>query len=375
MANDLWSCTCCTEALTCWLRLKLSPEEIEQRYRSKEIDRILEKDKQTLRRQVKLLLLGAGESGKSTFLKQMRIIHKVKFEPELVREYQHVIYQNIVKGIQVLVDARDKLAIPWENPRNLDIGQQALHFNSTATLDNRLFMHYAPHIHSLWLDRAIKRAYDRRREFQLSDSVSYFFDDLERIARPDYIPSHQDILHCRKATKGITECTININNVPFVFVDVGGQRTQRQKWTQCFDSVTSILFLVSSSEFDQVLSEDRKTNRLEEALNIFDTIANNVNFKGISIILFLNKSDLLAKKVTSKETDIRWYYPQFTGDPHNLRDVQVFLLNMFANVRREPKTTLYHHFTTAIDTHNIEVVFNSVKDTILNRNLESLMLQ
>ncbi|CAH0604921.1 unnamed protein product [Chrysodeixis includens] len=375
MANDLWSCTCCTEALTCWLRLKLSPEEIEQRYRSKEIDRILEKEKQTLRRQVKLLLLGAGESGKSTFLKQMRIIHKVKFEPELVREYQHVIYQNIVKGIQVLVDARDKLAIPWENPRNLDVGQQALHFNSTSSLDSRLFVHYAPHIHSLWLDRAIKRAYDRRREFQLSDSVSYFFDELERIARPDYIPSHQDILHCRKATKGITECTININNVPFVFVDVGGQRTQRQKWTQCFDSVTSILFLVSSSEFDQVLSEDRKTNRLEEALNIFDTIVNNVNFKGISIILFLNKSDLLARKVASKETDIRWFYPQFAGDPHSLRDVQLFLLNMFADVRREPKTTLYHHFTTAIDTHNIEVVFNSVKDTILNRNLESLMLQ
>lgn len=177
MANDLWSCTCCTEALTCWLRLKLSPEEIEQRYRSKEIDRILEKDKQTLRRQVKLLLLGAGESGKSTFLKQMRIIHKVKFEAELVREYQHVIYQNIVKGIQVLVDARDKLAIPWENPRNLDIGQQALHFNSTATLDNRLFMHYAPHIHSLWLDRAIKRAYDRRREFQLVSDKSIVFDE------------------------------------------------------------------------------------------------------------------------------------------------------------------------------------------------------
>lgn len=100
-----------------------------------------------------------------------------------------------------------------------------------------------------------------------------------------------------------------------------------------------------------------------------------MNFKGISIILFLNKSDLLAQKVASKETDIRWYYPQFTGDPHSLRDVQVYLLNMFANVRREPKTTLYHHFTTAIDTHNIEVVFNSVKDTILNRNLESLMLQ
>ena len=77
MAGSLtWSCTCC-------LRFKFSPEEIEQRYKSQEIDRMLEKDRQALRRQVKLLLLGAGESGKSTFLKQMRIIHGIKFEVRL----------------------------------------------------------------------------------------------------------------------------------------------------------------------------------------------------------------------------------------------------------------------------------------------------
>lgn len=80
---------------------------------------------------------------------------------------------------------------------------------------------------------------------------------LEYFCFKDYIPSHQDILHARKATKGITEFFISINNIPFQFVDVGGQRSQRQKWFQCFDSVTSILFLVSSSEFDQVLLEDR----------------------------------------------------------------------------------------------------------------------
>lgn len=58
----------------------------------------MDKDKHLLRRQVKLLLLGAGESGKSTFLKQMRIIHNIHFEPELVIEYQHVIYQNMLRG-------------------------------------------------------------------------------------------------------------------------------------------------------------------------------------------------------------------------------------------------------------------------------------
>lgn len=198
---------------------------------------------------------------------------------------------------------------------------------------------------------------------------------MGRISSPNYIPTNRDILHCRKATKGITEFVININKIPFLFVDVGGQRSQRQKWFRCFESVTSILFLVSSSEFDQVLLEDRKTNRLEESRDIFDTIVNNVVFSNVSIILFLNKYDLLEKKVANAETDIRWYFPQFKGNSHSLKDVKEFILNMFLDVSRNPRRQLFYHFTTAVDTENMKIVFNSVKDTILRRNLEILMLQ
>lgn len=94
----------------------------------------------------------------------------------------------------------------------------------------------------------------------------------------DYTPTHQDILHCRKATKGISECVIPINNIPFLFVDVGGQRSQRQKWYQCFDCVTSILFLVSSSEFDQVLLEDRYVlSMFIEYLYMYNILKYNAN--------------------------------------------------------------------------------------------------
>lgn len=72
------------------------------------------------------------------------------------------------------------------------------------------------------------------------------------------MPSNDDILHSRKATNGVVELPVFINHVvPITFIDVGGQRTERGKWLQCFDSVTSILFLVSAAEFDQVLAEDR----------------------------------------------------------------------------------------------------------------------
>jgi guanine nucleotide-binding protein G(i) subunit alpha len=38
--------------------------------------------------------------------------------------------------------------------------------------------------------------------------------------------------------------------------DVGGQRSERKKWIHCFENVTSIIFCVALSEYDQVLLEE-----------------------------------------------------------------------------------------------------------------------
>lgn len=160
----MWSCPCC-------LRFKFSPEELEQRYKSQEIDKMIEKDKQAMKRQVKVLLLGAGESGKSTFLKQMRIIHGIKFENDLVREYQQVIYQNLVKGMKVLADAREKLGIPWGDTNNVDLGRELFQLDHGLVLSPIRFNHYSSLLSRLWQDSGIRRAFDRRREFQLVSTI------------------------------------------------------------------------------------------------------------------------------------------------------------------------------------------------------------
>lgn len=116
-----------------------------------------------------MLLLGAGESGKSTFLKQMRIIHGNYFEPELIREYQHVIYQNLIKGMQVLVDAREIFNIPWTNSARQSLAEEILGIKTNKSdIDIRLlFRQCAPILQDLWQDQAIIDTYDRRREFQI----------------------------------------------------------------------------------------------------------------------------------------------------------------------------------------------------------------
>lgn len=68
-------------------------------------------------------------------------------------------------------------------------------------------------------------------------------------------------------------------------------------------------------------------------------------------------------------------FPEYKGDDGNLESVQQFILNLFISLRRYDAAQLFYHFTTAIDTENIRVVFNAVKKTILKKNLENLMLQ
>ncbi|KAG1090365.1 hypothetical protein G6F42_019715 [Rhizopus arrhizus] len=62
--------------------------------RNEEIDGQLRMEKLNNKNEVKLLLLGAGESGKSTILKQMKLIHDGGFTPEEKETYKEIIFSN-----------------------------------------------------------------------------------------------------------------------------------------------------------------------------------------------------------------------------------------------------------------------------------------
>lgn len=145
----------------------MSDQEKVQRSRSKSIDKILAKEKLQFRRTVKILLLGAGESGKSTFLKQMRIIHGQDYDEDALKEFKSVVYGNIVKGMRVLIDARNKLGIPWGSEDMVKPANYVFEYDTNTRLDETLFNQYVEAMRTLWKDSGIRQAFDRRREFQL----------------------------------------------------------------------------------------------------------------------------------------------------------------------------------------------------------------
>lgn len=162
------------EMKCCFVSTKFDDEETEQMRKSKKIDQMLAKDKRMIRKQIRLLLLGAGESGKSTFLKQMMIIHGHQFEIEVLKEYKLTIYQNVIKGMKVLIDARNKLGIPWEDDSNWKIAEHVFSIDNNVILNYDKFEEYASAIKILWNDSGIKYAFERRAEFQL---VSFDFSN------------------------------------------------------------------------------------------------------------------------------------------------------------------------------------------------------
>ena len=180
------------------------------------------------------------------------------------------------------------------------------------------------------------------------------------------------MLRSRRISRTITEYHFQVSRVPFVFVDVGGQRHYRQKWVVCFENVSGVIFFVAASEYDEVLAEDRQTNRLQESVNLFRDIANSPWFHSCHIILFFNKTDQLAAKI--HQSDISCYFPEFRGNVSDLSDVKQFLFTLFESKRLDHSKTLFHHFTTAIDTNNIRFVFSAVKEIILQKTLEQHIL-
>ncbi|XP_076260397.1 G protein alpha q subunit isoform X3 [Rhynchophorus ferrugineus] len=347
-----------------------SDEAREQKRINAEIEKQLRRDKRDARRELKLLLLGTGESGKSTFIKQMRIIHGAGYSDEDKRGFIKLVFQNIFMAMQSMIKAMDLLKIQYAEPSSPEKAEliKSIDYETVTTFESP----FVDAIKDLWNDSGIQECYDRRREYQLTDSAKYYLMEIDRVASYDYLPTEQDILRVRVPTTGIIEYPFDLDEIRFRMVDVGGQRSERRKWIHCFENVTSIIFLVALSEYDQILFESENENRMEESKALFKTIITYPWFQHSSVILFLNKKDLLEEKIMySHLVD---YFPEYDGPQRDAIAAREFILRMFVDLNPDSEKIIYSHFTCATDTENIKFVFAAVKDTILQSNLREYNL-
>ncbi|CAJ0643303.1 10691_t:CDS:2, partial [Entrophospora sp. SA101] len=308
------------------------------------ITKQLKQDEKRLKTEVKLLLLGAGESGKSTILKQMKLIHAAGFNPAEIETFRSIVFLNIMQSMKLVIEAMEYLKIPLDNSDNT---KYTTLFNETPTITKGQpfpIIYFEP-LKSLWADSVFSSS---------------------------YIPTDQDILRCRMKTSGIVETVFHLGPLTYRMFDVGGQRTERKKWIHCFEDVTAVLFLVAISGYDQCLVEDKDSNQMQEALMLFNSICNSQWFVNTSMILFLNKIDIFREKI--KVSPVKKYFPDFLGDNQNFKQTTHFFKKKFQRLNRSQKKEIYPHFTDATDTNLLRHIMGSVTDIILTQNLRDLVL-
>ena len=429
------------------------------------IEQSLQREKQKDKNEIKLLLLGAGESGKSTVLKQLKLLHQGGFNHQERLQYAQVIWADAIQSMKILIIQARKLGIPldcddptknkelfeyrrlllsakaldfinasvaggsgflndyvlkyserYETKRRIQSTGQAKGFDSTMlenntqmnneggidsnqpllnmsineisknlndTGDDHMFVEkknvsptdkkisrqdIAKAIQMLWRnDSGIKQCFARSNEFQLEGSAAYYFDNVDKFADPNYICTDEDILKGRIKTTGITENEFNIGSSKFKVLDAGGQRSERKKWIHSFQGITAVLFVLAMSEYDQMLFEDERVNRMNESIMLFDALLNSKWFRDTPFILFLNKMDLFDEKV--KRMPIRKYFPEYQGRVGDSEAGVKYFEKIFLSLNRSNKP-IYIRRTCATDTQSMKFVLSAVTDMIVQQNLK-----
>ncbi|EIN08754.1 G-alpha-domain-containing protein [Punctularia strigosozonata HHB-11173 SS5] len=237
---------------------------------------------------------------------------------------------------------------------------------------------------ALWEDEIVQ-AVLRQRRVRPQERAGFFLDDLDRIAQRDYEPSDDDVLRARLRTTGVQEHRLAFEEGGFlassiapewVIYDVGGCRTSRQTWLPYFEDLNAIIFLAPISCFDEWLAEDPRVNRLEDSFVLWKSICSTKLLQNVQLILFMNKVDLLTKKLQAG-VEVNKYLPSFADRPLQTTAVVKYLRNKFRDIlhQRSPSAREFYGYpTSVIDTKATKDTIKSIRDGILLKQLRSTSL-
>ncbi|ETO13745.1 GTP-binding alpha subunit [Reticulomyxa filosa] len=356
--------------------------------RDREVEREIERDKLLETKVHKLLLLGTGGSGKTTFFKQLKAIHGEGHSQREKESFRKQIYGQVIESMQILI--RQCELVAKGSPEEIEDDDRAENLqkviqneelseykisdefeestkylkalpNGSAQIDEQL----AKHIGKLWAEcKPIRKMFEHRNMICVPDSSSYFFDEIDKIALSDYLPDASDILLVRYRTTGMQEREFCINEAIFKILDVGGQRNERKKWIFFFEGVTAILFVISLTCYDEIPFEDvsdlgvdvSSSNSMLESIKVFENTLQLQCFQETTFILFFNKADLLAEKI--KHVPITCAFPGYKG-PQEFKPAVEYIRNYFLSLNKNKAREMLLRFLYFFNIRQKQIVKGS----------------
>jgi len=333
--------------------------ETEVERTTKQIDKIIRKDRKNNYDTgckfvlTTLLLLGPENSGKSTFIKQMRILYQGGYSDVELNRYKLALRENCINSIQTLLKS-EKVILP----ETLLCHKKSVLACNGSTLDQ-----CCCDIEILWSHPIIKEAYDKSTEFPITlpTNAAYFLQNVRKFSYPDFIPNHQDIINSRLKTNGISTIVFPHQGLEFTIIDIAGQKSDSRKWLHCFDNVNAVIFVVPLDEYD---IKTGNKNKLEEIREEWTSMSRHQQFEDTSWILFLNKTDLFEIKL--KKAPLKQFFPD-APDTTEVKAASNYILSYFTKAFKGK--VVYPYITCITNTDLTEQIFQAVSHTVINRAL------
>ncbi|KAI8894536.1 guanine nucleotide binding protein, alpha subunit [Globomyces pollinis-pini] len=333
-----------------------------------DIEKYLQKEKEIYdkeRNEPRILILGPSDSGKSTFLKQLKIIHGNGFtKQELIVTKKSLLFNLFGIAQYVLKELPSEDIVAFEPlmsyTRNLAITQIPPNI-----------------IHNLW--EFWNHPLCKQKYLELNSlfphTSGHFFDRILQIGAEDYEMTPDDMLLFRAVTQQISDNVFEINNRNekhrLHFIDVSGLKYHRKRWIPYFQDVLAIIFVVDLSGYDLMLSESKDINRMVDAIELFHHIINHPLLLKPDMILFFNKTDLFTVKVNT--SPIQMHFPDYTGQLGDIEAGITFFTDKFRNQCRNKAKHISIHRTCCTDTSLMNRIINDVVYLILKNVVQDMV--
>jgi len=306
--------------------------------------------------EVKVLLLGSGGCGKTTFIKQMKLNFS-KFSSTDETEAASAIQLNTLKTLKECIE--NLMLSESETGVAAVVSSNAKDDVPASLYPDLISVSKRPDV----MDYLVKT-------YGKSSSPYYFVSRAETIYSTEYVhPSSDDILRCRIVTRGMTKVSFNVDSSDLCFIDVGGQRSQRRVWAEAMSETTAVVFVASLEDYMLKLEEDPEKSRLTESLEVFERVFHSPKLRSVPVILLLNKVDLFTERLEGNPLE------KFVNDyrgPNNAQESLKYIATKFAQrAKAKPTEKQLNHIypITSTDPSNFLTVFESIREELLQSGL------
>ncbi|KAJ7061687.1 G-protein alpha subunit-domain-containing protein [Mycena amicta] len=301
-------------------QIPISPAEQAAQLRTEAIDAEIFEAKQALRETFSIVVLGQDGSGKATLLRQAEL------QDRPVTDSERREYTEKVRAYMASEDCEQGGAVPASR--------------SSST------------------------------------NYQYFLDSAPRIASPEYIPTHGDIIRLPQARPPIRSYSgALLRNTRWT--TFASPRGQRRKWVHQLEDVHALVYMVDLSAFDRMVVDvetGEPVNALQYDLRQLHELSAYHYLRRTPIMILLNKRDLLAETQATMSA-FRTHFPDYYGED-STAGACAYLARRYRNIARAQEQgglwdrEVHVHLCNAVDEDQMRAILTMIRDYVARSQLQ-----